>query len=1317
MKTKLQNCRFGTLHLVGIFFLLASIELCKAQSGYLRNESGSNPFDASVKKVIVLIHGWNPDNLSDMYASDPWSSLISDTKQKLTGSDWQLFTFHWEQGSVGANTGPRYTFTIQDGFQGVGNSVVAAVHADQQGHNLATLLSQASHNLRRVQLIAHSAGAWVAREAAADILQSNPYVTVQVTLLDPFIPDVIPEQSTGLNDSYMSQLASVTGNDRISLLENYYASDSQTFTPTEQIFTWRSGAINDVNQRVDWAIIYYDSHGGPIEFYRDTVYQTIVGNPTPSGLYGLGCPFDYSQLGWLRSLFYTDEIRSPGIAVQPQNQSAPSGSTVSLSVTASSSHPLSYEWFLNGGAVGGATSSSYSFTLNSLSAGTYVVKIGYQDQSGWIFSDPATVAIVAPTAPAVTTVYPSSFTGLSIGQTTLIRIIGSGFTGSSTLTFNDGVNPSYTGKVPTFVSANELDYSVTTGTSQANWTVQVVNGPQTSNLGYFTVNAPSVPPTATGSLVVNLSPAGAISAGAQWQVDGTGYNSSGQVVGYLTPGSHTVSFKPISGYTTPANQIVTINANAQTTAGGMYSVITQSTYTLTLNYNPAQGGASPSPLVPEIYYTYGSYSFGYTANSTTLVQASASTGYHFTGWSGDASGSANPITVTMNGNKNITANFAAGDPNLGTLTVTIQPPEAAAAGVTWGFNESDFRASGSSVTLYPFSSLIFVHVVSGWSGAGVYPVTIVAGQTTNCVFAVSSTTGSTVGTDPRTYYTLAGLAGNTGSTDGTNSAARFNTPWHIAVDIGDNVYVADYGNHTIRKITPAGAVSTLAGLAGSPESTDGTGSAARFNMPIGVAVDTNGNVYVGEYGNSTIRKITPGGVVSSLAGLAGNIGSADGTGSAARFKNPNGVAVDTNGNVYVADYGNYTIRKITPGGAVSTIAGLAGNRGTTDGVGAAARFFYPAGIAVDNARSLYVADTFNHTIRKITSDGTVTTLAGFPGSGGAADGTGNIARFSSPDEVAVDSSGNVYVADNGNSTIRKITPAGVASTLAGLSGHIGSTDGNGSTVRFQFATGVAIDSVGNLFVADNGNSTIRATQSSATKFDQAIIFGTLSDKSAADAPFTLTASASSGLPVYLSVLSGPAFLDTNNVLTLLGGGTVTVVAWQPGDSNYNAAATVPRSFNVSKVPQTITFGALSQQKVGDAPFQLSGTSDSGLPVNFSVSGPAVLSGNIVTLTGWGTVTVSASQPGNSVYSAASTVSQSFFVAPPDNTIVNPQLSANGLFQMAFYGTVSSNYTLQASTNLTNWSSLFTFPCTNSPIMVVDTNATYSGAKFYRLQHP
>ena len=240
----------------------------------------------------------------------------------------------------------------------------------------------------------------------------------------------------------------------------------------------------------------------------------------------------------------------------------------------------------------------------------------------------------------------------------------------------------------------------------------------------------------------------------------------------------------------------------------------------------------------------------------------------------------------------------------------------------------------------------------------------------------------------------------------------------MAVDSAGNVYVADTDNDTIRKVTPGGVVTTLAGLAGSSGSADGTGSAARFGQPCGVAVDSAGNVYVADSGNHTIRKVTPGGVVTTLAGLAGSSGSADGTGSAARFNVPCGVAVDSAGNVYVADGGNWTIRKVTPGGVVTTLAGLAGSWGSADGAGSAARFYCPQGVAVDSAGNVYVADSGNKTIRKVTLGRVVSTLAGLSGSSGSAEGTGSAARFYWPQGVAVDSAGGVYVADSNNNTIR-----------------------------------------------------------------------------------------------------------------------------------------------------------------------------------------------------------------------------------------------------------------------------------------------------------
>jgi sugar lactone lactonase YvrE len=266
------------------------------------------------------------------------------------------------------------------------------------------------------------------------------------------------------------------------------------------------------------------------------------------------------------------------------------------------------------------------------------------------------------------------------------------------------------------------------------------------------------------------------------------------------------------------------------------------------------------------------------------------------------------------------------------------------------------------------------------------------------------------------------------------TVARFDAPRGVAIDRGGNVYVADYYSNTIRKIAPAGVVTTFAGSARLAGAVDGTGSEARFNHPSGLATDSGGNIYVADTDNHTIRKITPTGTVTTFAGSARMAGTADGTGNAARFNQPEGVATDSNGNIYVADSVNRTIRKITASGVVTTLAGSAGNRGSSDGTGGAARFHSPAAVATDGDGNIYVSEMFNNTIRKITPSGTVTTLAGTPGffKTGSADGTGSAARFNNPAGLATDRGGNVYVADWVNATIRKITPAGVVTTFAGF---------------------------------------------------------------------------------------------------------------------------------------------------------------------------------------------------------------------------------------------------------------------------------------------
>jgi sugar lactone lactonase YvrE len=293
-----------------------------------------------------------------------------------------------------------------------------------------------------------------------------------------------------------------------------------------------------------------------------------------------------------------------------------------------------------------------------------------------------------------------------------------------------------------------------------------------------------------------------------------------------------------------------------------------------------------------------------------------------------------------------------------------------------------------------------------------------------------------------------------GSADGTRTAASFNDPWGVAADAAGNLYVADNSSNTIRQVSPAGTVTTLAGTAGNEGDTDNaTGAAATFSGPTGVALGPDGGIYVTD--NVYVRKVQTGSVTT----LAGQpwlpiVLGCDGDGPGGCFSYPYGVAVDSAGNVYVSDMDNNNIRKITSGGVVSSLAGpLAyhdmvwlNNPGLVDGLGTLAQFDRPAGMTIDASGNLYLADNSNNAIRMITPAGMVTTISGFAQNGnavlgGSADGPVATATFKAPSDVALDSAGNIYVADTGNSLIRKISTNGIVSTIAGTRGVVGFKSG------------------------------------------------------------------------------------------------------------------------------------------------------------------------------------------------------------------------------------------------------------------------------------
>ncbi len=307
-----------------------------------------------------------------------------------------------------------------------------------------------------------------------------------------------------------------------------------------------------------------------------------------------------------------------------------------------------------------------------------------------------------------------------------------------------------------------------------------------------------------------------------------------------------------------------------------------------------------------------------------------------------------------------------------------------------------------------------------------------------------------------------------GFLDGGDSIAEFGSPWGVAVDAQGNVYVGDESNNCIRKISALGVVSTFAGN-GTPGYADGIGTAAEIYGPNDLTTDAQGNLYVSDESGERIRKVTPQAVVTTVAGN-GLLGEINGSAANAEFNAPSSVAIDAQGNIYVTDQFNNLIRKISAAGLVTTFAGD-GNAGFADGTGTNAELNSPNGIAVDIQGNVYVSDRLNNCIRKITPAGVVSTVAG-NGTAGYVDATGKAAEFDGSLGLAIDAKGNLYVGDFGNNVVRKITSGGVVTTLAG-NGTAGYADGAATTAEFNHPWGVAVDAQGNVYVSDSGNKRIR----------------------------------------------------------------------------------------------------------------------------------------------------------------------------------------------------------------------------------------------------
>ena len=691
----------------------------------------------------------------------------------------------------------------------------------------------------------------------------------------------------------------------------------------------------------------------------------------------------------------------PTVITQPADQSVVVGSAATFSVSATGAAPLSYGWASSPDGITftdivGATSSSYNTGATTLAQSGTRYRVTVSNSLGSVTSSAARLTVTPlVVAPAIVT-QPADQTVIAPATATFnVTATGTAPSYQWQLSSDGGVTFSPVLGAPDAPSLAITN--TTTAQSGKRYRVTVSNsaGSVTSNSALLTVLATPVAPAFTtqplsqtilagASVSFTVAATGTPAPTLQWRINGAnladGVQSSGACAGATAAGAGTAS--------------LTLTAVPLACNGAVFSAV-------------ASNGVNPNAI----------------SNGATLTVNPVGVAPSIT---------LQPVDVTVPAPTTATFTAAAS----GTPSPTVQWQQSTDAGVTWA------------------------NIVGATTPSFTTPATVLgdSGKRFRAVF----TNGSGSVNSNGAILTVTGPA-----------PAGFVFPAALAVDAAGNVYVADSGNNTIRKITSAGVVSTLAGLTGSSGSADGTGSAARFFAPQGIAVDAASNVYVGDTANFTVRKITPAGVVSTLAGSAGSSGSTDAAGSAARFAAPQGIAVDAAGTVYVADSSNFTIRTISPAGVVSTLAGSPGSLGSADGIGSAARFFNPTSVAVDAAGNVYVTDFSNHTIRKITPAAVVTTLAGSVGNLGSTDGTGTAARFSNPRGAAVDAAGNVYVADFNNNTVRKITPAGVVTTMAGTASIPGNADGTGSAARFRFPRDVAVDAAGNVFVADTDNNSIR----------------------------------------------------------------------------------------------------------------------------------------------------------------------------------------------------------------------------------------------------
>jgi sugar lactone lactonase YvrE len=608
--------------------------------------------------------------------------------------------------------------------------------------------------------------------------------------------------------------------------------------------------------------------------------------------------------------------------------------------------------------------------------------------------------------------------------------------------------------------------------------------------------------------------------------------------------------------------------------------------------NQARGSQGPIPFLnADIYSQIGTSSFrdivsGNNATSMSGGLYTATTGYD------ECTGVGVPLMQAL------TQDLAGTSTLVGVQYPALQdqvtPGQTATFSVAVGGASATYQWQRRPVGSSSFSNL---GNTSTYSGATTATLTIantttaMSGDQFQCVVQLPSSTVTTAPPSnlavetPQVVATFAGQTKRTGSGNGTGTAATFNFPSGAACDSNGNLYIADYGNNQIRKITTQGVVSTPFGsLSRTAGATNGSGNGALFNSPNAVATDGSDNIYVADSGNNLVRKI----VGTTVSTLAGN------------FNGPQGIGVDkSSGTVYVADTGNNIVRRVTSGGSVTTLAGENGVSGYRDGAASQALFNGPEAIAVDSSGNVFVADFGNAAIREI-SNGQVTTVAGGSGAG-YLDGRASSALFNAPTGLAFDTAGNLFITDSqvpsstsnaaGNCVVRRLSPAGAVTTIAGDPGYLGSLNGTGISANFYSDQAIACSPNGAIYVADTYNDLVRQV-------------GNASSGNIAAVTLTNLSATYDGTPKPISATTVPAGLTVNftydgSTTAPTDAGSYTVVG-TVSDNTYSGSAT--GTLIISKAPATVTLGSLSAGFDGNPHGTTATTSPSGLTVVITYNG-------------------------------------------------------------------------------------------------------------------